>query len=234
MHSAVLQNEKYIKFANENTVEVMVLGSLEKGIEKQDKKAETYTKKVNGQDVEYLVEFPNLTVQDIEAVKKSKAGTFNDSGAIPFTVVVDPHTEAVLWRHVGGFGSGTLMDAVKEARKELDKAHGKGLSRKTLSDLAAAEAASAAALAEGEFAAALAALAKVEKDAKDWPQTLQARVARSRQAVIAAAEKALGHIEASAADDPAQAGRDLSRLTARLRGTGLEERARELMELLKG
>ena len=35
MHSAVLQNKKYIKFASENTVEVMALGSLDDGVAKK-------------------------------------------------------------------------------------------------------------------------------------------------------------------------------------------------------
>ncbi|MFH0944691.1 MAG: hypothetical protein V2A76_05790 [Planctomycetota bacterium] len=93
MHSAVLQNKKYIKFADEGTVEVISLGGLEKGVEKGDKKAATYTQKVNGEDVEFLVEFPNLTVEEMVALNRSKASSYNDTGKIPFTALIDPFTE---------------------------------------------------------------------------------------------------------------------------------------------
>ena len=63
MHGSVLQNKKYIKFAGENTVEVMSLSALDKGIEKGDKRAATYKAKDGNV---YLVGYPNLTVKQIQ------------------------------------------------------------------------------------------------------------------------------------------------------------------------
>ena len=42
MHGSVLQNDKYIEFADENTVEVIELQRLQEGIDEKDRKAETY------------------------------------------------------------------------------------------------------------------------------------------------------------------------------------------------
>ncbi|MHC4732446.1 MAG: hypothetical protein ACYS6Z_17900, partial [Planctomycetota bacterium] len=70
MHGSVLQNKKYIKFASENTVEVMALSRLQEGIQKKDRKAATYKAK---DGTVYLVQFPNLTVADIGKLRSSKA-----------------------------------------------------------------------------------------------------------------------------------------------------------------
>ena len=45
MHSAVMQNKKYIKFANESTVEVIAVSRLDQAISKGDPKAGTYEHK---------------------------------------------------------------------------------------------------------------------------------------------------------------------------------------------
>lgn len=230
----MLQNKKYIKFADQNTVEVMSLGSLDTGIQRGDKRAATYTKNVNGKDVEFLVEFPNLTVEDIEGMRKTKAGSYNDTGKIPFTALIDPHTEKEMWRYSGGMSAGMLQDQVKAARKTLKKAHGSGISRKSLNDLAEAEEAVQAELQRGEYSKAIGELSKVEKASSDWPQTMQARVARARQSVVAAAEKALKEIDEMGIEDPTGATKQLSRMRSKLRGTGLEDRAAELLTELKG
>ena len=45
MHSAVMQNKKYMAFARENTVEVLSLGSLDRAISSGDAKAATFKKR---------------------------------------------------------------------------------------------------------------------------------------------------------------------------------------------
>jgi len=95
VHGSVLQNKKYIKFAYENTVEVLALSRLDEGIQKGDKRAATYS----GDDgKEYMVGWPNLTAADISSMCSSKAGSYNNTGKIPFTCIVNPHDEAEMVR----------------------------------------------------------------------------------------------------------------------------------------
>ena len=42
MHSSVLQNKKYMKFADASTVEVICVSRLDEAIKKKDAKAGTY------------------------------------------------------------------------------------------------------------------------------------------------------------------------------------------------
>ena len=52
---------------------------------------------------------------------------------------------------------------------------------------------------------------------------------KAREAAVAAATAALDKIEADKASNPEQAKKDLVALSSRLRGTGLEARAKELL-----
>ncbi|MBI4880254.1 MAG: hypothetical protein HY812_11440 [Planctomycetes bacterium] len=232
MHASVLQNKDYIKFAEKSTVEVICLGRLQEGIDEKSPKAATYKSKVNGQEVERLVEWPNLTVEEILALGQSKAGAYNDTGFVPFTAVIDPHTEQEMARFPGSTAAGTLMEGVEQAREKLESEHGKGVARKELRGFEDAEAAALEGIAGGEYGAALDGLDKLAKASMNWPQPLQERLAKARAQVVDAAKKALEAIEKTAASDPVQAQRELAKLAPRLRGTGLEERAGELKDSL--
>jgi hypothetical protein len=232
MHSAVLQNAKYIKFAAKNTVEVISLGSLQEGIDKKDKKAETYEDELpDGTKVEYLVMYPGMTVAEMLALNASKASQYNDTGRIPFTAMIDPHTEKEMQRWMGGQAASTLMEAAKEHRKTLVKQHGEGVSRKVFDEVVEMETDTAAALAGGELQEALAASAKVEVD-EQWPQALKDRVAVCRKKVLDAAAQRLKDLEAQALSDAAAAKRELTKLVPALKGTELEARAAELLATL--
>jgi len=229
MHSAVLQSKDYIKFADKSTVEVMSMGSLDKGIQKNDRKAARY----EGKDgIEYLVEFPNLTVEDIETMRASKAGTYNDTGRIPFTALINPHTEEEMVRW-GGVSSSAIIDKVKEKTKELRKEHGKGIDRKTIRSLNGAIESANVEVAKGDFGKAIGALDKVTKKSGDWPQELSARATKARDEIVQAATVALDAIEETGLDDPKAAMKDLNKVRSKLRGTGLEDRAKELLASFK-
>jgi len=232
VHSAVLLNSKYIKFADQNTVEVIALGRLQEGIDEGDRKAATYEARLpNGDTVEYLVEFPGMTTDEMLALSTSKAATYNDTGKIPFTAIVDPYTEEEIRRYAGGLAASTLMDDVKDVRKDLVKEHGKGISRKDLRSVAEAEDDARAEVAEGDFSKALKALSKVSGK-QDWPQELQDRVNRCQAEVMDAAESRFGELEDLAESDPRAAKRDLNKLASALRGTELADRAKELAATL--
>lgn len=229
MHSAVMCNKKYIEFATENTVEVICLSKLDEGIEKKDKKAETYEAKVDGKTVAYLCEFPGLTVDDMKGLQSSKASSYNDTGKTPYTCLVNPWTEEKIVGWNGGQGAGTVMDAVTEARKAMTKEHGKGVSRKDVKTLADAEGEAAAKCEKGDYAAAIERLAKVAPKADKWPEALKARFDAAKAKVVEEAGKALAAVEEKKASDPAAAKKELTTLASRLKGTGLEEKAKELL-----
>ena len=227
MHGAVLQNKKYIKFAEENTVEVMALGRLDQAIEKGDRKAETYkAKDKEGNEVEYLVEFPGLTAKMINSLKSSKAGSYNNTGKIPYTAIVNPHTLEEMNNIRGGFGAKTLMGTVTEAKKTLEKTHGKSVSRKVLAKIDKAEAGIRKDLEKGKYSNALASAGKLEKSVAKQPEAVQKKAAAVTASVLATVGKRLDELEASISrGETKQAGRELAGLARALKDTDLEERA---------
>ncbi len=220
MHQSVLQNADYIKFAEKSTVEVIAESRLDEGWTKKEERAATYTKTENGKKVEYMVEWPNLTYDEMIELDKSPAGHFNDTGFVPFTCLVDPYTEKEITR-IKANAAGAIIEAVKDASKSLVKEHGAGIARATLRQVSDAEGESADCVASGEFGKAIAALDKVSKGLKDAPQMLTERLDKARADVIAKAEAAL---------DAATEKKDLSALVSKLKGTGLEQKAADKLK----
>jgi hypothetical protein len=232
MHSAVMCNKKYMEFAAENTVEVLCINRVQEGIDKKDKKAETYEAKVDGKVVNYMVEFPGLTVEEVLALDTSKGASFNDTGKTPYTCVVDPYTETKITGWGGGQGAGTIMDAVTEAKKKFAKEHGKGVSRKDLKLVTDAESEAGAKVTKGDYAAAIDRISKLDAKTDKWSDSLKERVKAAKTKVVDAATAALSAIEEKKATDPAAAKKDLATLSGHLKGTGLESKAAELLASL--
>ncbi|MEQ8765642.1 MAG: hypothetical protein RL885_17090 [Planctomycetota bacterium] len=222
MHRSVLQNKKYIEFASRYSVEVIALGRLEEGVAKGDPKAATYAaKNDDGEEVEYMLEFPGLTYDQMIALRKSPASRYNDTGKIPFTCLVDPHTGEEIQRWSGGQSAGTLMEAVMLARRDLIQKHGEGLDRRDLQAVVGAVKSAKSEALDGDFTQAFRILEKaVDQDAHAH---LRSRVDAANEAVMAIAKKTIGDLEALAAEDASKAKRELSRLKRQLRGTPLEE-----------
>lgn len=229
MHSAVMQNKKYIEFARDNTVEILALGSLDEAVTKKDKKAQAYKAKgPDGQDVLFMIEWPNLTYNDIMALQSSPGGQYNKTGRIPYTSLVDPHTLQEVERL--GSSAKSIMDSAEAYRKKLQKEHGKGMTRKDLEKFNEAERNADAAITAKEYAKAADALGKVSL--KDPPAPLKTRTEAMRSKITSAAQTELSAIEEAAKTDAAKAKKDLSSLLPRLRGTGLEEKAKVLLKSL--
>lgn len=231
MHSAVMQNKKYIQFAAKNTVEVLALGSLDRAIESKDPKAATYTaKSADGKPVEYMLKWPGLTADDINSLHRSKARTYNNTGGIPYTCIVDPHTLEEMHHWSGGTSANSIMDQVMVARKKLTKAHGAGLKRADLAFLADSESEITELLGAGSYKKALRLVASVEK--KSLPQSLSERVAAMRESVLTAASQRIDDLASQAQSDLSSARRDLKRLLSELRGTDLVTKAQEVLDSL--
>jgi len=232
VHGSVLQNKKYIKFAYENTVEVLALGRLDEAVQKGERGAETY-KGDDGKD--YLVGWPNLTVEDVANLRSSKAGSYNNTGKIPYTSIVNPHTLEEMESIQGGYGAGTLMDKVEEHKKALEKEYGKSVSRKALEKIEKTEADVRADVTEGKFSKAMAAARKLDTQSAKLATSIQERtkalvdeVLKACAAQLDEAEKLLGDGDASGAK------KILSGLSSALRGTDLEERHKELTDKASG
>lgn len=231
MHSAVMQNKKYIEFSAKNTVEVICLGSLDQGREKGDPKAGTYKAKgPDGQEIEYMLEWPNLTYDEMTALAGSKGAQYNKTGKIPYTCLVDPHTLEEIAKWSGGQSAKSITEAVEEAKKTLNKAHGPGMKRDQVQKIADAEVESKKQTTAGEFSKAIDALKKAGADKADqWPESLKTRMDDQKKAIVEAAAAAL---EIAKANEPAKAKKEVSKLMSKLAGTGLESDAQEFLKSL--
>lgn len=231
MHGSVLQNKKYIKFASENTVEVMSFGRLEEAISKNERRAATYKAKDGNV---YLVEFPNLTVEEIKKLRSSKAGSYNHTGKIPYTAIVNPHTLEEMESIKGSYSGKTLMEIVKNHRKELAKEYGKSISRKALTKVRKQQQAIEEELKKEQYAKALTTTAKLEKSVAKQPTALVEMVGKTKAGVVDACGKKLDSLEALIGRGAkAEAAKELGPLTRALKGTALEERALDLLAKAK-
>lgn len=226
----MLQNKKYIKFANENTVEVLSLSRLDEGIKKEDPKAAKYTKKnAAGEKVEYMAKWPNLTLDMIQKMRTTKAGTYNDTGKIPYTCLINPHTLDRMHTFKGASAKG-IMEEVKAATKALKAEHGKGLKRKSINKINAGITKSVAATEKGDWDAGFKALDKVAPKPQNMHEVLQAKIQAAKEAITASARTRLDEIKNM---EPKDAKKALSRFMGKAKKTGLVEEAREFLVSLK-
>jgi hypothetical protein len=231
----VLQNKKYIAFAEESSVDVLTMDRLQMGIDEKDKRAGTYkAKDVDGQEKEFLLSWPSLTVEELTEMGKGHAGTYNKTGKLPYTAVVDPFTLEEMGNLPGAFAVPQLSDLVAAKKKELEKAHGKGVTRKTLAKFKEADAGIKKELAAGNLAKALTdSTALQKKVAKDGDAIVE-MANKTGAEVLEAATKQLDEIEAMIGrGEKAEANKQLGPLSRALKGTTLEERALALLAQTK-
>jgi len=234
MHSSVLQNKKYMKFAGDSTVEVIAVSKLDQAIQKKDPKAGTYTgMEDGGKEVEYLISWPGLTVADMKALSRSKAPSYNDTRGIPYVAIVNPHTLEKFAGWNGG-SSGKIMDAVKEAQKSLTKAHGKPIKRKTLNKIRKEEAKVRATLSTGDLGKAWTAYATLAKKVAKQPDAIKAIATKVQADLLVASEKKLTELEGLVArGETKAAAKELRGFARSLKGTPPEARAQALADKIK-
>jgi hypothetical protein len=231
----VLQNEKYLAFAEDNTVEVIALSRLQEGIDKKDRKAETYdAKDENGNPVKYLKEFAGMTVEHVLALDSSPAGQYNKTGKIPYVAIVDPHTQLEIQKMPGGAAAGGLMDAVVEAKAKLNKEHGPSMKRSVLQKFQAGVKAVEESLTKGGSAKALGDLRKLEASIAKEPQALKDDAKKLEEKILDAVKADLDKADGLiAAGDMKAATALLKPFASLLKGTDLEARLKELLEKTK-
>ena len=235
MHSSVLQSKKYIEFAEDNTVEVMALGRLDEGIQKGDPKAATYkTKDENGNEVEYLVSWPNLTVDDIQSMRGSPAGQFNQTGKIPYPAIVDPHTGKQMKGLPGGQSAKGMMEKIAEYKEELEEKYGPSLKRSDLRKFQEGSDKVAAVLKDKGVAKAFVEYRKLEKTAAKMGERVLKKAEVVQKTLLDAAESELEKIaDLLDSGDVGAAKKALNPLKRVLKKTPLQETVDDLYAKLK-
>lgn len=235
MHGSVLQNEKYIEFTNDNSVEVIALQRLDEGIQKNDPKAATYdAKDENGNPVKYLVEYPGMTVEQMNACNNSPAGQYNDTGSIPYTVIVDPHTLKKMTGLSGGQSAKGLIEKIEVAKKQLNDEHGPSVKRSVLRKVEQGVKDVNGALEKSGPAKALELFRKLKGSVAKESEAIKGKVGELEAKLLDAARTKLDEAEAQIGTGDLKAAKaTLGPLAGVLKGTELEARAKELLEKTK-
>jgi hypothetical protein len=230
----VLQNEKYIEFADDNTVEVLALGELQSGIDKGDRRAETYDgKDEKGNPVKYLKEFAGCTVEQLNALNSSPANQYNKTGHIPYVCLVDPWTQKQI-TPIAAVSVGGIGKAVAEARVALNKEHGPSVKRSTLRQVEAGVKAIEDLLAKNDLAKALPEFNKLKTSLAKEGEGLKSKLKPAEEKVLELAKTQLDDAEAKlAAGEIKPAEKIVNALASGLKGTDLETRVKDLQAKIK-
>jgi hypothetical protein len=121
MHRSVLKNPEYGKFATRHTVEVITMEELDIAVAKESRNVRTYKGKDPwGEEQDYLVEFPGLTLDDLRDLSNSDALNYMQGNRIPYTAIVDPHNLAEME------GLRGVKKGIERGLVEIDTHLGKG------------------------------------------------------------------------------------------------------------
>jgi hypothetical protein len=135
---------------------------------------------------------------------------------------------------LGGQSAGTLMDAVKDYKKVLEKQYGKSMRRKDLRKYREDAADVMKLVTEGDLGKAIKEADKLVKTYSKRAEALLKKSAEVRGEVMKAVAKRLDEIEALIQRDSLKGlKRELIGLSYPLRGTEFEERVKNLQEALK-
>jgi hypothetical protein len=225
MHRSVLENKIYGKYARDNTVEVISMEELDKAVAEESRHIRTYQDQDQyGDDVARLVEFPGLTIDQLEGLSNSDALNYMQGNRIPYTAIVDPHTLKEMEGLRGVRQAKELIEVIERHRKALEAAHGKGLDRKLWRKLTEGIVQIDVQLGAGEIVKALAVHRELSRMAVRQPEVVQRRLRHAQQVILDDAGKRLEELEKKPDVGEARA------LARALEGTPLEERARALLK----
>jgi hypothetical protein len=236
MHAAVLKNDKYIEFAADNTVEVIAEQDLQKGIDEgKDPRGHMYdAKDENGKPVRYMIEWPGLTLEQMLALHASPASSYNHTGGIPYTSIIDPFTlQEMKGIAGGGHAAKEVMAEVETAKAQLAKDHGPSLKRSVLQKYQAGAKAVEDGIAKSP-SKSLADFRKLETSIAKEPDSLKAKAKELETKVLDAVKADLDKAEGLIAAGDVKAATALLRPYAgQLKGTDLDARLKELTDKLK-
>jgi hypothetical protein len=232
----VLQNEKYIAFAEDNSVEVLCFGELDKGMANpKDKRNEQYDgKDETGNPVKYLKEFAGCTVEQLNALNSSPGNQYNKTGKIPYISIVDPYTLKEMKGFRGGLAASGLMDAVTETKTALNKEHGASMKRSTLKKFKASVKSIEDQIGKGA-SKALADLNKLKDSIAKEPESLKTEAGKLEEKVMDAAKADLDKAEGLIGSGDTKGATTILKAYNGLfeKGSELETRLKTLMEKTK-
>ncbi|MGH7163111.1 MAG: hypothetical protein ACREID_06485 [Planctomycetota bacterium] len=226
----MLQDKSYIRFAAENSVEVISMEEMEKALAEKGAMVRTYTSKdAYGDEVECLAEFPGLTIAQLERLSDGKAIEYMEGGKIPYTAIVNPHTLEPMEGMKGKKSSRELMDAVARHRKALEAEHGPGLPRKSWNELAEGQVAIDVALAAGDIPKAMKIARGLERLVERGHEHARRKAASSLRVVLSDAGERLDEAEQLRdAGKAKEAAEIAASLAPALQGTELQGRVEAL------
>jgi hypothetical protein len=232
----VLQTPGYIKFAREHSVDIMALSHWEQALKEGHRVATFKAKDDVGDEVEYLLLYPTLRPSDLPKLYTAKTVSFNKTGIMPYTAIVDPHTEEEMVGLTRGRCSGrSIMDAVTAAKKKLNQKYGPSVRRDTIEKIRKKQDAILDLALDGKLDRAVPAYRRLERETAREPDAVRKLVATSWTAIVDEAGKALDTVaELLEKGANAEALRILRPLARPFAGTELEGRIRALVRRAGG
>ena len=233
MHRAVLHDKSYIKFASEHAVEVITMEEISRAVAEGPHMVRTYkTEDAYGDEVEYLSEFPGVTLEQLITISSDHAPAieYMEGGRIPYHAILDPHEMTVLESLQGKRGPKEMMKIISRHEKTLKEKYGPGISRRLWREVGKAEIASDGRLAERDVAGAMKLYRATSKLAPKPPERVRIRLEAIEETILEDANKQLNEAAALMSRDSKKEARTiLTKLAPALKGTPLDARVKELL-----
>ncbi len=231
MHRAVLHSAKYIKYARENAVEVITMEEIDVAERKKSKDIRTYkTKDDYGEEVEYLSEFPGITMEELKRISADSAPPieYMRGGKIPYHGFVDPHSMKEMESVRGKRSVAQMIALIEKHKKTLKEKHGAGIERKHWRSAGQREIEIDLALAKSDFLAALKAHDAMALLVKRPAAALKTRIESAFEVIESDLAKHLDTVEAMNGPERKNAAKKIKKLLPLLNDTKLEERAKAI------
>ncbi len=187
MHSSVLHNAKYVKFADKNTVEVITMEETDRAVREKSRLIRTYKgKDPYGEAVDYLVELPGMTLEDVQTISRgnSPALEYIRGDKIPYHTIVDPHTLKEMEGFYGKKSAQQIIEIVAKHVKALKKQYGPGVPRKDWRQLIRREAEIDKLLVKEDIAGAMKAYRAAARLFKQPPELVRERLESAYEVIV--------------------------------------------------
>ena len=198
MHSSVLHNAKYVKFAEENTVEVVTMEESDRAIREKSRLIRTYKgKDIHGEETDYLVELPGMTLEDVQTISSanSPALEYIQGDKIPYHAIVDPHTLKEMEGFYGKKSAQQIIEIVGRHVKALKKQYGPGVPRKEWRRLIAREAEIDKLLVKEDIAGAMKAYRAAARLFKQPPELIRERLESAHEVIVDDAQELAARLD---------------------------------------
>lgn len=233
----MLESSVYADFAEKHSVEFLVTEELDRALRDKNRLVRTYkATDPYGDPVEYLVEFPGVTIEQLQQLSNSKAVRYiSTSGKIPYTSIVDPHTGKELEGVVGVRSVKEFIALISKHKKMLEQRYGKGVPRKVWNGVVESEIQVDMLLAQNKIFDAMGVYNYMARQAVRQPPIIRNRVSAALDSILEDAGKRIPAIAKEANDKKKRPAllKEAKLLARALKETPLEEKAAALVKKLK-